>query len=379
MTEINYENGMMNLGDFSRIKRAMARAMRGENITVGFLGGSITQGCLSSVHETCYAYLVYKWWQDSFPGAKVNYVNAGIGGTPSNFGVARVDDDLLCFNPDFTVVEFSVNDENTYYYMETYESLVRHILKSSADTGLMLVSNVRYDNMESAEDKHLVIGKYYDLPHVSMKHSVYPEVANGNIANRDITPDDLHPNDLGHRYLANLIIHMLEKIKAEVRETDADLVVSHELRKPVTANGYENSKRLQNRNYQAKLEGFTEDKTPQENILQMFRYGYTAWKKGDKISFDAECSSISVQFRKSVNKPTPIARVVVDRNYAGAKVLDGNFDEDWGDCLYTLQIMDHGDYGEHHIEIEIIEDHSEDAVKDAVPFYLVSVIAACGE
>lgn len=376
MVNVNFENGMMNTGDFTRIKKAMGKAMRGEEITVGFLGGSITQGCLSSVHETCYAYLVYKWWQENFPKAKIDYVNAGIGGTPSNFGVARVDDDLLHFNPDFSVVEFSVNDENTYYYMETYESLVRHILKDSSDTGLMLVSNVKYDDMGSAEDKHLVIGKYYGLPHVSMKHSVYPEVANGNIANREITPDDLHPNDLGHRLLADLIIHMLEKIKAEAAEADADTVISHELRKPITANGYENSRRLQNRNYKAKLEGFAEDHTPQENILQMFRYGYTAWNKGDRISFEAECSSISVQFRKSVNKPTPIARVVVDHNFAGAKVLDGNFDEDWGDCLYTLQVMDHGELCAHHIEIEIIQDHSEEAVKDVVPFYLVSVIAA---
>mgnify|MGYP001713161690 CR=1 FL=1 len=69
----------------------MRKAKSGEPITVGFLGGSITQGCLSSTPETCYAYLVYEWWKKQFPDTSVTYVNAGIGGTTSQFGVARAD------------------------------------------------------------------------------------------------------------------------------------------------------------------------------------------------------------------------------------------------------------------------------------------------
>lgn len=375
MWKCDFEKGMMNYGDFSRIKRAMAKAERGEEITVGFLGGSITQGCLSSVPETCYAYLVYEWWKKSFPKATVNYVNAGIGGTPSNFGVARVDDDLLRFKPDFSIVEFSVNDENNNYYMETYEGLVRHILSDGSDTGLMLVSNVKYDDMSSAEDRHLVIGKYYDLPHVSMKHSVYTEVASGNIPIREISQDDLHPNDAGHELLAELIITMLEKIKAEMIPEDANRKILRSLKKPVTVNDFEHSVRLQNMNCNTERNGFTVDNEPQENIRQIFRNGYYAWKTGDSISFKTTCSSIAIQYRKSINKPTPIARVVIDHNYSEARVLDGNFMEDWGDCLYTEQVLLHGEYKEHTVDIQIIEDHED----DKVPFYLVSVIASHNE
>ncbi len=369
--DVNYDNGLMNFGDFSRIKKAMAKAAKGEKITVGFLGGSITQGCLSSTPETCYAYLVYRWWKENFPASDVQYVNAGIGGTPSNFGVARVDDDILSYNPDFTVVEFSVNDENSLHYFETYEGLVRHILNSS-ETGLMLIHNVRYDNMDSAEDKHLVVGKYYELPCVSMKHSVYPEVANGSIDNRVITPDDLHPNDNGHLLLANLVIHMLEIIKCEVVNEDIEYKAEKNLPKPLTKNGFEISKRLQNTNYSAKMYGFEEDKTPQNHITDIFRKGYTASKEGDSIIFSAECSSIAIQYRKSVNKPTPIAEAIVDDDSSTKAILDGNFDEDWGDCLYTQTICKHMELREHKIEIKLVETHKD----DAVPFYLVSVIVS---
>ena len=50
----------------------MKKAEAGEPVKVGFLGGSITQGSLSSTPETCYAYLVYKWWKEKFPQAQIN-------------------------------------------------------------------------------------------------------------------------------------------------------------------------------------------------------------------------------------------------------------------------------------------------------------------
>ena len=92
---VQTEKGMINRGNWNRIKKCMRRAREGKAITTGFLGGSITQGSLSSKPETCYAYLVYKWWKEKFPQSEVTFINAGIGGTTSQFGDARVEDHLL--------------------------------------------------------------------------------------------------------------------------------------------------------------------------------------------------------------------------------------------------------------------------------------------
>ena len=101
---VDYKRGISNLGNPNRILHVMARAMRGETLRIGFIGGSITQGSLSSAPDTCYAYLVYQWWCKTFPKAEVTYINAGIGGTTSQFGVARVEEDLLAKKPDFVIV-----------------------------------------------------------------------------------------------------------------------------------------------------------------------------------------------------------------------------------------------------------------------------------
>ena len=62
----------------TRLKNLMKRAANGESLVIGFLGGSITQGSLSSTPKTCYAYLVYEWWKKSFPNAAFSFVNGGI-------------------------------------------------------------------------------------------------------------------------------------------------------------------------------------------------------------------------------------------------------------------------------------------------------------
>ena len=68
--QIEYERGISNPGNLYRMKKLMARAEAGETLNIGFLGGSITQGCLASAPELCYAYRVFQWWEKTFPQAE---------------------------------------------------------------------------------------------------------------------------------------------------------------------------------------------------------------------------------------------------------------------------------------------------------------------
>lgn len=375
---IDYKRGISNMGNPNRILNVMARAERGETIRIGFIGGSITQGSLSSTPKTCYAYLVYEWWCKTFPQAEFLYLNAGIGGTTSQFGVARVEEDLLEQKPDFVIVEFSVNDESTEHFMETYEGLVRRILSASEKPAVLLVHNVYYHNGANAQLMHGRIARHYHLPAVSMQSTIYPEVVAGNIENREITPDDLHPNDTGHALVASVITYFLRQMhedeifaeRAVVSEKED--VLDTKLPEPLTRNAYEHSIRYRNYNCKPILQGFVEDQTPQKDITDCFRCGWTAEKKDDAITFQVEGSCIAVQYRKSVKKPAPVAEVTVDGNRAGTVRLDANFEETWGDKLELTTILEHGDRRMHEVKIRIVEAHEE----DAVPFYLVSVIGS---
>lgn len=365
----------------TRLKNLMKRAANGESLVIGFLGGSITQGSLSSTPKTCYAYLVYEWWKKSFPNAAFSFVNGGIGGTTSHYGGARAWKDVLCYRPDIVTVDFSVNDDANEFFEETYEGTIRRLLAAPSDPAVVVLNNVFYDTGKNAQDYHNRIADHYGIPHVSIKDTVYPDVESGKIVRADITPDNLHPNDKGHRLVADEICKLLDSIKAEMEEetiageniegkstkTEASVL----LPAPLTENAYEHSRLIQIQDNEAILDGFLVDPIEKKGMLDIFKNGWTAAHTNDKISFEIECSCLAVQYRKSVQQPVPRAKAVIDGDEAHAVILDGNFTEDWGDCLYLEPLLHHAEKKVHRIEI-IVTD-AKDIVR---PFYLVSLIVS---
>ena len=365
----------------TRLKNLMKRAANGESLVIGFLGGSITQGSLSSTPKNCYAYLVYEWWKKSFPNAAFSFVNGGIGGTTSHYGGARAWKDVLCYRPDIVTVDFSVNDDANEFFEETYEGTLRRLLAAPSAPAVVVLNNVFYDTGKNAQDYHNRIADHYGIPHVSIKDIVYPDVESGKIVRADITPDNLHPNDKGHRLVADEICKLLDSIKAEVEEetiageniegkstkTEASVL----LPAPLTENAYEHSRLIQIQDNEAILDGFLVDPIEKKGMLDIFKNGWTAAHTNDKISFEIECSCLAVQYRKSVQQPVPKAKAVIDGDEAHAVILDGNFTEDWGDCLYLEPLLHHAEKKVHRIEI-IVTD-AKDIVR---PFYLVSLIVS---
>ena len=365
----------------TRLKNLMKRAANGESLVIGFLGGSITQGSLSSTPKNCYAYLVYEWWKKSFPNAAFSFVNGGIGGTTSHYGGARTWKDVLCYRPDIVTVDFSVNDDANEFFEETYEGTLRRLLAAPSDPAVVVLNNVFYDTGKNAQNYHNRIADHYGIPHVSIKDTVYPDVESGKIVRADITPDNLHPNDKGHRLVADEICKLLDSIKAEMEEetivgeniegkntkTEASVL----LPAPLTENAYEHSRLIQIQDNEAILDGFLVDPIEKKGMLDIFKNGWTAAHTNDKISFEIECSCLAVQYRKSVQQPVPKAKAVIDGDEAHAVILDGNFTEDWGDCLYLEPLLHHAEKKVHRIEITVTD--AKDIVR---PFYLVALIVS---
>lgn len=364
------------MNNITRLKNLMKRAANGESLVIGFLGGSITQGSLSSTPKTCYAYLVYEWWKKSFPNAAFSFVNGGIGGTTSHYGGARAWKDVLCYRPDIVTVDFSVNDDANEFFEETYEGTLRRLLAAPSAPAVVVLNNVFYDTGKNAQDYHNRIADHYGIPHVSIKDTIFPDVESGKIVRADITPDNLHPNDKGHRLVADEICKLLDSIKEELEKEDTEgkIIETNDLASlpaPLTENAYEHSRLIQIQDNEAILDGFLVDPIEKKGMLDIFKNGWTAAHTNDKISFEIECSCLAVQYRKSVQQPVPKAKAVIDGDEAHAVILDGNFTEDWGDCLYLEPLLHHAEKKVHRIEITVTD--AKDIVR---PFYLVALIVS---
>lgn len=90
--------------------------------TIAFLGDSVTQGCfelymteqgaIETVFESNYAYhaRLQQLLCLFYPRCPVTVVNAGISGGKADFGLERLERDVLQYHPDLTVVSFGLND-----------------------------------------------------------------------------------------------------------------------------------------------------------------------------------------------------------------------------------------------------------------------------
>lgn len=409
MYDIDYSKALAVNGNHDRLLSVMERADKGDKITIAFLGGSITEGSVASDDKNCYAYLTYRWWCSTFPNARIQYVNAGIGGTPSLLGVGRCNEDILDYEPDVVYIEFSVNDVDLPNVSEIYEGLLRKVLYSKSNPAVVVINNGFYNDGRTVQDVHNKLASYYGIPAISIVDTLVACTLDGRIPIRDITPDDLHPNDRGHILLAGVIRYVQDMIYNEYLDKRIDLTlqdfVSGEnadkcslrcdsnaqtpdistYRNPneadpgcpahmlpaLTCNSYETLHRYNSFNSNPVLNGFRADERPIEAVKIWDRGGYLAEHIGDSIEYNINASTICVSFKRSLIKPAPIAKVFLDG--AEVAILDANFDEDWGNKLEIVPILegsksDSADRPSHSIKVEIV-----DAPEGCVPFYLVAV------
>lgn len=207
------DRALTNAGNRARLADVMKRAQNGEELTIGFIGGSVTEGAFASDYEkTSYAGLTYAWWVKNFPKAKFNFVNIGYGGTSSLYGVHRVQKELLDKNPDFVVVEFGVNDCTHAIQKEAYANLVHRILSYQSQPAVMLLF-VMGDAGDNRQMDQEPVGFHYDLPMISYRDAIWPEVTAGRIKWSEIGADYVHPTNLGHAMIAELMISYLTNAK----------------------------------------------------------------------------------------------------------------------------------------------------------------------
>lgn len=232
------DRAMANSGNRSRLANVMRRAQKGEELTIGFIGGSVTEGAFASDYEkTSYAGLTYAWWVKTFPKAKFTFVNAGYGGTSSLYGVHRVQNDLLKYDPDFVVVEFGVNDCDHPMQKEAYANLMHRILSYKSQPAVLLLY-VMEDGGNNQQIDQEPVGFHYDLPMISYRDAIWPEVVGGVFEWSDIGADWVHPTDKGHAIIAELLISYLTKTREDLTDISTEVPA---LPKPFLPYTYENA------------------------------------------------------------------------------------------------------------------------------------------
>lgn len=349
LTPTMIANSRYNVGNQVRLAEFFNKLQAGEEVTVAFLGGSITQGS-SAGNDLCYARLTANWIQEQFPDATVNYVNAGIGATGSYIGVHRCDNDVLSHDPDIVFVDFSVNDttERTELNKLTYESLMRKLWFAESSPAVVTIAMTQ-DNGTSFQDYHGEIVKRYDIPMISYKNAILDIIDKGYIKWTDISDDNIHPNVPGHALLTDLITNYLQSV---IDNLDSISGEESDFSQPSeSGEKYLNAKLLTPADTEpASLGAFMvrDAAFGGFNGSWMLKSPDGQLTEADGIEFNVTAKNIGLLYGKTVSNPVK-ADIYIDGELI--TTLDTDFSGGWGNYAEFAEIAALPEEGEHTLKI----------------------------
>ena len=178
------ERSVISTGNNERMKKVIEKARKGEDVTLAYIGGSITQGYNAGTTEI-FAKLSSDYFRETYATTgKVNYVNAGLSGTPSLLGLIRSERDIFEAKPDVVFIEFAVNDAQDNQNKAAFESLLRKALMQEQAPAVVLLFSVTEDGYTCQTNMQL-IGMNYGLPMISVPNAIQPEFDAGRMTWKD--------------------------------------------------------------------------------------------------------------------------------------------------------------------------------------------------
>ena len=216
---------------------------RGEEVRIAYLGGSITK-------SPGWRTMTEEWFQEQYPQAKVEGINAGLSGTGSDLGVFRLEQEVLRHDPELLFVEFAGNDgwASTERIQRSMEGIVRKAWRAQPELDICFVYVIcegMTEGLRQGQVPHTyaapeAIAEHYDIPTIHLGLEVarleeegglvftgrWPETDEERAALGDRTlfsMDGAHPYEAGHRLYAEAVARAMEEMK-EVGESGPHVV-----------------------------------------------------------------------------------------------------------------------------------------------------------
>lgn len=231
-------------GGLARTREALKRG----DLTVGFLGGSITDA--RPGHN--WPEPVTAWLAERFPEIRLSVENAAIGATGSLSAVFRVDRDILARNCDLVFVEYAVNDHgvDSAERMRTREGLLRKLLADGARDVVLVYtfSQPMYAEMREGRVPPSIaeleqLGERYNIGSVWMALHALREVEAGHMRWEEWLPDGLHPQSRGSLSYGTAVRIFLER-ELIASPSAGEIARGEALPAPLTADHWQSARVL---------------------------------------------------------------------------------------------------------------------------------------
>lgn len=376
------ENSILSTGNNARIKKVIEKARAGEDVTLAYIGGSITEGALASPNSKCYAEVsatafANKYGKDG--GANVHFVNAGMSGTPSSLGIIRYDRDVIGQmtagdHPDILFIEFAVNDYGECTSGGAYDGLIRKALKSGSAVVLIFSVFKAASGGRVLENTYRPYGTNYDLPMISMGDAIWDLFTTDGFY-KWYFGDDLHPNNTGYQLMSDCIMTLMDMLDKE--DAEKDNIDSANLPDPKnsTADSYTDIKMLDASTDISNVSAVSSlnagSFNGKDNNTGAFQYKYKGLEKQpwfpdnwmhtkdsgeDSFTAKVNCKTLMVVYKLNSTKATGSVDLYVDGEKK--ETLNGYDKDGWGNATPAVIFRD-SEAKEHSIEIKMADGDEE--------------------
>jgi hypothetical protein len=285
-----------------------AKLDAGSSVKIAYLGGSITAAPGWRVQSRA-------WIQETYPNAKVDEIHAAIGGTGSDLGVFRLQNDALQHKPDLLFVEFAVNDggASPEQIHQAMEGIVRQTWQTNPSIDICFVytlsepalDHLRSGKMQRSASAMEELADHYEIPTIHFGVKVMAMEKAGELVFKAPKPthiadskpmvfstDGVHPHlETGHQVYTQTIARSWPAIR------DASgLPTKHVLLEPLRSDNWEQARQIEIT--PAMLRGNWERLPSDHQIGKQFQRNmpviYQAKNPGAAIEFSFEGTAVAI-------------------------------------------------------------------------------------
>ncbi|MCE9631658.1 MAG: SGNH/GDSL hydrolase family protein [Planctomycetia bacterium] len=211
-----------------------AKVAAGAEVRVAFLGGSITAA-------PGWRVFALESLRKAYPRVTFTEILAGVSGSGSDYGAARLARDVLSHHPDLLFVEFAVNDGGGPHIGAQMEGIVRQLWRSDAKADVCFVYTIPSTKLDALADGRVQpsveamekVAAHYAIPTLNFGVEVARQMRAGTLVGQApaavpadaegldpqgrliFTRDKVHPTPAGHRLYAGRLAAVFGDYLAE--------------------------------------------------------------------------------------------------------------------------------------------------------------------
>lgn len=218
------------------------------SLSVVFAGDSVCAGAGVDDKSTTYAARTSAWLRQTYPDAEIRWVNVGVGGTDTEYGLYHMAEYISRYVPDVVFLEYGSNDaaceRTNEETLANYEGMIEQLRQANPRITVFLLPSLRRDSTVTVLDQNrgqsigfreamYAVAWHYDGVYLldwgwHFAHTIRAEEQSWKALTRN--SDGTHPNAEGYRiitdYLTDTIAAMLdvsEAVSADYAMPDARL------------------------------------------------------------------------------------------------------------------------------------------------------------